>query len=109
MIILGHGQLKHHFWGDYAASIGVKFHSADLAKLAQERALPQFTINEQHPEVLQFHGTGAALKGAEAALVAAGADRKKIGSLRFSIDYGEPFTVEVNTAPAPTCTQSALF
>lgn len=95
MVIVGQGQLRHHFWGHYVATIAVRFASAEDAATAR-LALDAFSVSEKNANVLVFHGGDDDLKKAERQLVAAGADAKKIGSLRFSIDFGEPFTVAIN-------------
>jgi hypothetical protein len=106
MIIQAKGQLQHHFWGEYCASIYLQFHSEDLALQAQALAFPNW---KHKGSVLGFHGTGAALKAEEATLVAHGADRKKISSLKYSIDRGEVFTVNVDLTPAPVEVQLSLL
>ena len=108
MIYTARGQLQHHFWGDYSASIGLMFGTASLARQAQASTLTEWKVSTAHPDVLQFHGTGAALKAQENPLVRLGADRKKLTSLAKSIDYGEPFTITLNTAPACTDVQEEL-
>jgi hypothetical protein len=107
--ILANGQLRHHWWGDYSATIGLRFATAAFASQAAPLLAP-FHVSETVPEALVFHGKGAALKAAERVLRTHGADMKKVGSLRFSIDHGEPFTVEVNLTPAgPQAEQLSLL
>ena len=108
MTIIGKGQLRHHFWGDYRATIALRFGTADYAARALAQ-LPGFTQHPEVPEALVFFGGGRELQQAEAALVAHKADSRKIGSLRHSVDYGEPFTVEVDITPAAKEVQQALF
>lgn len=108
MTIIGQGRLKHHFWGDYSATIGLQFGTADYAARALP-FLPGFSVHPNVPEALVFHGGGQALKAAEALLAHFKADMKKVGSVRYSIDYGEPFTIEVDITPDPTEVQLALF
>jgi hypothetical protein len=91
----GYGRLQHHFWGVYCATIGLKFDSIAHALQAQQIAFPMFEASDNNPCVLVFHGGGSELKAAESALRAHGADMRKVGSLKYSIDYGEPFTVTV--------------
>jgi hypothetical protein len=110
MLIIAKGQLRHHFWGDYRATIILQFATAALAA----EALPQFPDwdihSEAHPEALIYHGGGAELKHQEALLVSLGADRKKLGSLAKSIDFGEPFTVTVDLGPkGPEAEQLSLL
>jgi hypothetical protein len=108
MTIIGNGQLQHHFWGEYSATIAVKFATSLHAAAALE-VLPGFQIHPTVSSAVIFHGGGAKLKSAEAALKAHKADAKKISSLRFSVDHGEPFTVEIDITPAPKEVQQELF
>jgi hypothetical protein len=88
-MIIGRGQLQHHFWGSYAATIGIAFDSDADATDAQ-KLLPDF---KQRGKALVWHGNGPDVDRIEALLVSFGADPDKIGSIAKSIDYGEPFTV----------------
>lgn len=94
MDVIAKGQLKHHFWGTYCATIGLWFATPALAAEAVAQLAP-FHVSEAEPQVLVFHGSGDALKQAEAVLREHGADMKKVTSLRKSIDHGEPFTITV--------------
>ena len=101
MDIIAKGQLQHHFWGEYHASIVLAFATEALA----EAALPKLAgfakhSNPAHWNVLTYHGTGADLKRVEALLVSLGASKKKLTSLAKSIDYGEPFEITVDLTPA---------
>jgi hypothetical protein len=97
--IIANGQLLHHWWGEYSASIGLRFATAALAAEAAPQLAP-FHVSSVEPTALVFHGKGAELQAAERVLRTHGANMKKVGSLRFSIDHGEPFTIEVNLTPA---------
>lgn len=97
MTFIGHGRLRHCWFGEYAAVIGVKFATPALALVAQRSGLGAFEPFSEDTSVLRFEGKGAALKTAEAQLRAAGADMKKASSLKYSIDYGEPFEVTIRT------------
>jgi hypothetical protein len=88
------GQLKHHFWGDYAASIVLQFDSPTAAQVA----LPHFQgwrVHKTHADVLVFHGSDPALETALTQLEAHGANRDVVCSCAKSIDYGEHFVIEV--------------
>jgi hypothetical protein len=101
MDIIAKGQLKHHFWGDYRATIVLQFATPALAREALTQ-FPDWDIHsEAHPEVISYHGGGDELKAQENLLVSLGANRKKLGSLAKSIDFGEPFTVTVKLGPDP--------
>jgi len=95
--IIGKGQLQHHFWGDYSATICILWHSPALALQALQ-SFPQFEIHPNEPRAIRYHGTGADLKLAEASLRDHGADMGKVGSMKRSIDYGEPFEVVIPVA-----------
>ena len=88
----GKGLLHHHFWGEYRATIVLQFGSTRERNAALD-AFPMFTA--VRTITMNFHGGGKALKAAEQALKAAGANMKKVTSMRTSIDHGEPFTVSV--------------
>lgn len=109
MIIIAKGQLQHHFWGEYAATIALKFATEALA-LQSLPQLPGFERHSSVPSALIYHGTGDDLKNTEDLLVSLGANRKKLTSLAKSIDYGEPFTIEVNLTPeGPQAEQLSLL
>lgn len=90
------GQLKHHFWGDYACTIVLYF----------ERDVPLDAVRtllgdgweagrSEAFQGLRGHGGSAWLDGVKAKLGAWGADVRAIDSCAKSIDYGEPFECEV--------------
>lgn len=109
MEIIAHGQLQHHFWGEYRATIVVKFATARLATAALGK-FPGFEIHPTEPSALRFFGGGSALRAVEALLKGYGANAKKLTSLAKSIDFGEPFTIAVDLAShASTCEQLGLF
>ena len=112
MILIGKGQLRHHFWGDYHATIVVYFDTLTGADIIAA-ALPGFTRHDapqgKEGVAFRFHGTGDALKAAEQVLVNLGADRKKLTSVARSIDYGEPFTIEVGITPSDNAQQLNLL
>lgn len=91
----GRGQLQHHFWGTYSASIVLQFATPEDARIAEQEAFHMFHQHPTEPRALVFYGAETALKAAESALRSHGADMSKVQSLARSIDYGEPFTVEV--------------
>jgi len=96
------GLLYHHFWGEYYATIVLEFESEEQARAAM-RALPGFELAKPRPRpfearppavYLRWHGGNDALKPVEDQLVAFGADRRKITSLRYSVDCGEQFELD---------------
>lgn len=86
------GQLRHRFWGEYSAVIGVwTVDPADHAALAA--ALPDWEdVPGERPARRIIVSGEAEIAAAEDTLERLGADRRKIGSVAKSIDYGEPFT-----------------
>lgn len=112
------GLLRHRFWGEYSAHILLEFESREDAEKAKE------ILNDGIEFGYFFSANGGRCKSSgwifiplrdkakvecilsvEVAeptlskvierLVKYGADKKKINSMAKSIDYGEPFTIEV--------------
>ena len=100
------GQLQHHWWGEYHATIVLRFQTREHAAAALA-CFDAFKQSTDKPEYLYFHGFGADLHRAESQLRAAGADMRKVGSLKYSIDAGEPFTVKC--IPTDGSTQGELL
>jgi hypothetical protein len=90
------GQLQHHFWGEYRASMVLLFDSAPMLDAALASGmLKAWERSEKRPgTVLHWFGSGDELDPAVDELVACGAERRKIASIAKSIDYGEPFEVD---------------
>lgn len=105
--MIAHGRLQHHFWGTYHASIVLVFADEQQAIQAREHAFQMFQPHPHRVSALYFQGSGTELKAAEAALKAHGANMNKVRSLARSIDFGEPFTVEV--IPHDGSIQQVLF
>lgn len=84
------GQLRHRFWGSYSAVIVLGFGTTEQARLALPM-LPGWKLwklaSEPGSKVVSWSGGSDALKVEEERLAAHGADRSKIASLRFSVDY----------------------
>lgn len=89
------GQLKHHFWGTYAASVWLVFESATEAAVALAGPFAAWKANPKHPDTIGFHGSDPQLQAQLNILAAHGADLKRVSSLAKSIDYGEPFEVDI--------------
>ena len=87
------GQLRHRFWGTYSAVIGLEF-ALDQVNLAQE-ILGTSWASSQDSTVLLWTGNSEELEAVKVVLGKYGADTKKIDSLARSVDYGEPFTIEI--------------
>lgn len=100
------GLLAHHFWGEYSATIALEFEASAHAKDALRVLGDMWTVHEKVDNVLIFHGQREELTKVEQTLVKYGADSKKITSLAKSVDFGEPFTVEI---PISSEEQGELF
>ncbi len=99
--ISARGILRHHFWGDYRATITLHVERPEYLP-AVLAALPAFKTDAAHPTSCGYHGGGEELKAQEDRLVDLGADRKAITSLAHSIDHGDPFVITVPMLePAP--------
>lgn len=89
------GQLRHRFWGTYSAVIGLVFASEAEAMEARQTLGDDWQPSDKHPAALLWVGDSDALERVSDVLEAHGADRKKISSIAKSIDYGEPFEIEL--------------
>lgn len=119
MNVQARGVLRHHFWGEYRATIGLSFTDAASATDAR-RVLGDAWKPGKDPAVLIWHGGSAELEEQKAALCAFAltivpcswehcADRcadQEIDGLPHSIDIGPPFTVTIPVVPAE---QTELF
>lgn len=96
MKIKAEGQLGHRFHGEYSAVIGLWFEEAEQANLAlASNKLGQgWQVSDVKDSALVWVGDSEALNKCEDCLEALGADRKKISSLKYSVDYGEKFSIE---------------
>ena len=93
------GILAHHFWGEYCATIALEFETNAHAKDALRVLGEVWKFHEKVDNVLIFHGKKEALAEVEKTLVKYGADSKKMTSLAKSVDFGEPFEVEIPISP----------
>lgn len=93
-MIKANGRLRHRFWGNYSALIGLWFEDPASAKMAQMK-LGSDWVPGKSPDVLVWTGDSKALEQVKQVLGGFGADTEKIDSLAKSVDYGEPFTVEI--------------
>ena len=96
MNIQVHGQLKHHFWGSYFATIVLTLDNPfnDLAAV-QEVLGPRWVMETHKTGGYYLIWHGADVDAQVAMLAKYGADPKKITSLAKSVDYGEPFTATI--------------
>lgn len=100
------GQLRHRFWGEYSAVIALEFesqkHAADCLSVLGEG----WGVGEKNKNVLVWVGNSSELEECTKVLVSFGAEEKKIASIAKSIDYGEPFEVNIGVVPNE---QGSLF
>ena len=90
------GQLQHHFWYDYHATIVLLAPDSKSADQIAELLGENWTIfGVGHKYGVYFRGKNHKLEGAIKQLCSFGADRKKITSLAKSIDFGEKFDVNI--------------
>lgn len=99
----GQGILKHHFWGEYCATVGLMFETEEIAA----QVMPKFQVKgaepvhlgESNKKIVVCFVNSAQLTELEDILEKMGANRKKIASCAKSIDSGEPFSFEVDIDP----------
>lgn len=106
MEVKANGQLAHHFWGEYFATIALGFANTTEAYLAQKTLGTDWKLGKKSSTALVWHGNREQLNALKKVLGSFGADLKKIDSIAKSIDYGEPFTV---TIPVTDPNQMNLF
>jgi len=104
--VKGKGRLNHHFWGTYYAGMVLVFDTSEAAVDALSVLGGLWKIHDKEPRALSWWGESDALKIAKEQLVLFGADGDKIDSIKYSIDYGEPFDVVISVCPQE---QASLF
>lgn len=92
---LGKGQLRHFFHGEHSAAIAIAFESPLRAAVALRVLGTPWQLHDKSRRAVFAVVTGAELERQVEVLASFGADREKIASLRKSVDYGEPFEVEI--------------
>ena len=93
--VIGTGQLRHRFWGDYSAVIAIGFSSEEDALLALPTLKVGWSISESDAKYLVWIGDSESLDLQKKNLASFGADESKIDSLKYSVDYGEKFNVTI--------------
>lgn len=90
------GQLAHHFWGNYHASVALIFSTPAERNTALSSGMlgGGWKPSEKREDAVLWHGDSDALKGMKERMGELGADVSKIDSIRFSIDRGEPFEID---------------
>jgi hypothetical protein len=108
------GRLRHHFWGDYHATIVLAFNDAASARDASVTLGDQWKPAKSTDAALVWHGTGEDFERVKEQLqsfafapVACGrkgcssqCSDATIDSVNHSIDLGPEFIVEVPSVPA---------
>jgi hypothetical protein len=108
MQLHGKGQLRHHFWSEYFATIAIDFGNSDNAKDALTVLGDGWTLGEKSPHCVVWFGSGKAFDQVKSKLVSFGADDRKIDSVAKSIDFGEKFEVNILVDIVPI-EQTKLF
>lgn len=90
------GQLRHHFWGTYYATIALDFGKPEVAKqfLESGKLLGDWKQSKDRDSCLVTMVDNDGLDLLVEQLVGWGAEKKKITSVAKSIDFGEPFWIE---------------
>ena len=87
------GQLRHHFWGEYCATIGLLFDNALQAGAVvatgalDGEAWGTWKQSGGNPKVLVWHGNNDQFAALKTVLVRHGADGSKVDSLRYRSLY----------------------
>jgi hypothetical protein len=95
------GQLFHHFWGDYCADIILFFENADQAAavansgLLNNEAWGVWKLGKKDPTCMVINVNSDQLSILKKCLGDLGADTEKISSLKYSVDHGEEFEIEM--------------
>lgn len=88
------GRLRHRFHGEYSAAMALEFESqADAVAALGVLGVPW--TKSPAPTVLLAVVDSATLNLEKTRLGSMGADEKAIDSVAHSVDYGDPFTVDV--------------
>jgi hypothetical protein len=88
------GQLRHRFWGEYSAVIALRAANDALVTLKEP-----WHIGEKNKNVLVWTGNSDELSALKDRFTNYCDDVKKIDSCKYSVDYGEPFEVDIPTVP----------
>lgn len=88
------GQLKHHFWGEYKATMVLVFDNEQmLAAALNTNNFPTWKKSNTNSTAIIWFGSSDELDVEIEKLVSYGAKREKIASIAKSIDFGEPFKI----------------
>ncbi len=108
--VRGQGQLQHHFWREYSATIALVFKDAASAKDALTK-LPGFKVSPKEPSALIFHGGGDEFAAAKAALTSfrvPSTDRRGSHRIETSKCRRDMQRFLIITAAGPFCSVYAL-
>ena len=97
MIVKAEGILRHHFWGTYYATVGLVFDNEFEAKCALNsgKLHKEFKHADKKENALVCFVDGDKLEEIKKNLGTFGADEKAIDSVAHSVDYGDPFFIEL--------------
>jgi hypothetical protein len=93
--VTARGQLRHHFFGTYSATIILCFEDNKSAEDSLKVLGADWKLGEKHKMVLVWTGESEELEKIKDQLESFGAVRDKIDSIKYSIDYGEEFSVKI--------------
>lgn len=93
------GALRHRFWGTYSAVIALEFDSEEHAAGALRTLGPPWDHGAKARQCLVCVVSRSELEAVKRTLGGYGANVSAIDSIRRSVDYGEPFSVEVPILP----------
>jgi hypothetical protein len=98
MIVKAEGILAHHFWGTYYATVGLVFDNEFEAKCALDsgKLYKTFKQSEKKTNALVCMVKSDVLDEIKKNLATFGADVKAIDSVAHSIDFGDPFFIELD-------------
>ena len=116
------GILQHHFWGDYCATVVLRFNSPQLAKDAQqvlgaadpshlEMEKGEWGYSHRDPNKIHALLSSEQLDKLKSQFKAWGMDQRNldnIDSMNSSVDHGSPFCgeIEINL---PNLNQVSMF
>lgn len=90
------GQARHRFWGEYSQVVVLVFADSESASLALPTLHAGFPAWAANDAVSLFAvAAGDDVQKVEDQLVSLGARREAIGSLKYSVDFGEVFEVAI--------------
>lgn len=99
MQIDGEGQMRHTLYGDYGGIIALALKSESCAEIILKVLKVQDSKWNRSPtnsNVLVWRGNSQEVKEVTELLGKYGANKKAITSMKYSVDFGEPFTVRFN-------------